>query len=354
MIILLACRVGLRKSSSKHSRDERILDEMESSGIMVNDAVIVSPHGDDNFTSIGAAIDSAPNNTNPEDGYFVIYARKGHYKEYVVVPKYKKNIMLLGDGINKTIITGKHNFVDGWTTFNSSTFAVLGERFVAIDITFKNTAGPEKHQAVAVRNNADFSTFYRCSFEGYQDTLYAHSLRQFYKECDIYGTVDFIFGNAAAVFQSCNLYARKPMPNQKNAFTAQGRTDPNQNTGISIHNCTIEAAPDLAIDLNSSLNFLGRPWKVYSRTVIMQSYIGPLISSVGWLEWNGTVGLETLYYGEFENHGPGANTSRRVQWPGYSLMNATQALNFTVLNFTLGDTWLPDTDIPFFAGLIEN
>ncbi|PRQ56005.1 putative pectinesterase [Rosa chinensis] len=345
---------GLRKSSSKNSRGERILEEMESSGIIVNDTVIVSPNGTDNFTSIGAAIEFAPNNTEPEDGYFVIYARKGHYKEYVVVPKYKKNIMLLGDGINKTIITGKHNFVDGWTTFNSSTFAVSGERFVAIDVTFKNTAGPEKHQAVAVRNNADFSTFYRCSFEGYQDTLYAHSLRQFYKECDIYGTVDFIFGNAAAVFQSCNLYARKPMPNQKNAFTAQGRTDPNQNTGISIHNCTIQAAPDLAMDLNSTLNFLGRPWKVYSRTVIMQSYIGPLISAVGWLEWNGTVGLDTLYYGEFENHGPGANTSMRVHWPGYSLMNATQALNFTVLNFTLGDTWLPDTDIPFSPGLIGN
>nr|XP_011470455.1 PREDICTED: probable pectinesterase/pectinesterase inhibitor 47 [Fragaria vesca subsp. vesca] len=184
---------------------------------------------------------------------------------------------------------------------------------------------------------SDLGDVERCSFEGYQDTLYAHSLRQFYKECDIYGTVDFIFGNAAAVFQSCNLYARKPMPNQKNAFTAQGRTDPNQNTGISIHNCTIEAAPDLAMDLNSTLNF----WE-------------GLGSSVGWLEWNGTVGLDTLYYGEFENHGPGANTSRRVQWPGYSLMNATQALNFTVLNFTLGDTWLPYTDIPFFAGLIEN
>lgn len=113
---------GLRKSSSNKSRGERILDEMESSGIIVNDSVIVSRDGTDNFTSIGAAIDSAPNNTKPEDGYFVIYLRKGHYKEYVVVPKYKKNIMLLGDGINKTVITGKHNFVDGWTTFNSSTF----------------------------------------------------------------------------------------------------------------------------------------------------------------------------------------------------------------------------------------
>ncbi|TQD84127.1 hypothetical protein C1H46_030327 [Malus baccata] len=348
---------ALRKSSGKNSttseRGERILEEMESSGILVNDTVIVSPYGTDNFTSIGDAITSAPEKLKPEDGYFVIYVRGGCYHEYIVIAKHKTNIMLLGDGINSTVITGNHSFVDDWTTFNSSTFAVSAERFVAVDITFRNTAGPEKHQAVAVRNNADLSTFYRCSFEGYQDTLYVHSLRQFYKECDIYGTVDFIFGNAAAVFQSCNLYARKPMPNQKNAFTAQGRTDPNQNPGISIQKCTIEAAPDLAADLNSTLNFLGRPWKVFSRTVIMQSYIGSLISSVGWLEWNGTVGLDTLFYGEFQNHGPGANTTRRVQWPGYSLMNATQALNFTVSNFTLGDTWLPDTDIPFHGGLLN-
>lgn len=71
--------------------------------------------------------------------------------------------------------------------------AVVGDRFVAVDVTFRNTAGPEKHQAVAVRNNADGSTFYRCSFEGYQDTLYVHSLRQFYRECDIYGMIYHIF-----------------------------------------------------------------------------------------------------------------------------------------------------------------
>ncbi|KAL9451103.1 hypothetical protein AB3S75_012786 [Citrus x aurantiifolia] len=333
----------------------RNLGEVESSGILVNQSVIVSPHGTDNFTTIGDAIAFSPNNSKPEDGYFVIYAREGVYEEYVVVPKHKKNLLLIGDGINRTVITGNHSVMDGWTTFNSSTFAVSGERFVAVDVTFKNTAGPAKHQAVALRNNADLSSFYRCSFEGYQDTLYVHSLRQFYRECDIYGTVDFIFGNAAAVFQNCNIYARKPMPNQKNAVTAQGRTDPNQNTGIAIQNCSIVAAPDFANDLNSTattLNYLGRPWKEFSRTVYMQSYIGDLISPVGWLEWNGTVGLDTLYYGEFQNYGPGANTTMRVKWPGYSLMNASQALNFTVYNFTMGDTWLPDTDIPFCGGLV--
>ncbi|KAJ8438326.1 hypothetical protein Cgig2_013374 [Carnegiea gigantea] len=252
--------------------------------------------------------------------------------------------MLLGDGINRTAIAGNRNVADGWTTFNSATFAVSGERFVAIGITFMNLAGPEKHQAVAVRNNADLSTFYRCSFMGYQDTLNVQSMRQFYRECDIYGTIDFIFGNSASVFQNCNLYARKPLLNQKSTFTAQGRSDPNQSTGISIHNCTIQAAPDLAATPNmTTLSYLGRPWHNYSRTVYMQSYIGDVIDP------SRTVGLDTIFYGEFKNYGPGANTSLRMQWPGYKLMNASEAMNFTVYNFTMGDTWLPYADIPFEA-----
>ncbi|XVF41037.1 hypothetical protein PTKIN_Ptkin01aG0248100 [Pterospermum kingtungense] len=290
-----------------------MLGEVDANGILVHDVAIVGPYEGDNFTTIGEAIASAPNNLNPEDGYFIIYGRQGHYQEYITVPKEKKNIMLIGDGINNTIITGNHNRIDGWTTYNSSTFVVTGERFVAVDVTFKNTAGPDERQAVAVRNSADFSIFHRCSFVGYQDTLYVHSLRQFYRECDMYGTVDFIFGNAAAVFQSCNLYVRKPLPEQKNTITAQGRTDPNQNTGISIQNCTIEAAPDLATNLSTNLNYLGRPRKQYSRTVFMQSYIGELTSPFGWLEWNGTFGLDTLYYGEFGNYGTGADTSMRVK-----------------------------------------
>ncbi|KAG7576764.1 Pectinesterase inhibitor domain [Arabidopsis thaliana x Arabidopsis arenosa] len=350
---------GLRKTCDndkdcrKASRNLGELGETSGGSILVSKAVIVGPYKSDNFTTITDAIAAAPNNTRPEDGYFVIYAREGVYEEYIVVPINKKNLMLIGDGINKTIITGNHNVVDGWTTYNCSSFAVVGERFMAVDVTFRNTAGPEKHQAVALRNNAEGSSFYRCSFEGYQDTLYVHSLRQFYRECDIYGTIDFIFGNAAAIFQNCNIYARKPMAKQKNAITAHGRLDPNQNTGISIINCTITAAPDLAADPKSAMTFLGRPWKPYSRTVFMQSYISDIVQPVGWLEWNGTTGLDTIYYGEYDNFGPGANTNQRVQWLGYNLLNLAEAMNFTVYNFTMGDTWLPQTDIPFYGGLLR-
>ncbi|KAF3622129.1 hypothetical protein FXO38_31442 [Capsicum annuum] len=158
---------------------------------------------------------------------------------------------------------------------------VVGQGFVAVNITFENTAGPINHQAVAVRNGADLSTFYSCSFHGYQDTLCVHSLRQFYRECDIYGTIEFIFGNAAAVFQNSNIYPKLPLQNQFNAITAQGRTDPNQNTGISIQNCTVKPADDLKFGNSSTEPYLGRPWKEYSRTVYAQSFIDGYVNPLG-------------------------------------------------------------------------
>ena len=221
-----------------------------------------------------------------------------------------------------------------------------------MNMTFQNTAGAAKHQAVAVRSGADLSTFYLCSFEGYQDTLYAHSMRQFYRECDIYGTVDFIFGNAAVVFQNCNIYSRLPMQGQSNTITAQGRMDPNQNTGTSIQNCTLVAAPDLKSDNGSTQTYLGRPWKLYSRTVIMQSFMDGSINPSGWLPWNGDFALSTLYYAEFNNTGPGSNTSNRVSWPGYHVISNPDALNYTVTSFLLGGIWLPQTGVPYSDGLL--
>ena len=83
---------------------------------------------------------------------------------------------------------------------------MVGDGFIARGMTFRNTAGASNHQAVALRSGSDLSVYYQCSFEGYQDTLYTYSERQFYRECDIYGTVDFIFGNAAVVFQNYNIF----------------------------------------------------------------------------------------------------------------------------------------------------
>ncbi|KAJ1292404.1 hypothetical protein BS78_02G388700 [Paspalum vaginatum] len=321
---------------------------MLQQGAPVGSDLVVAKDGSGNFSTVGEAVAAAPNNS---DARFVIYIKAGGYFENVEVGSEKTNLMFVGDGMWRTVIKASRNVVDNSTTFRSATLAVVGTGFLARDLTVENSAGPGKHQAVALRVNADLSAFYRCSFAGYQDTLYVHSLRQFYRDCDVYGTVDFVFGDAAAVLQGCSLYARRPDPGQKNVFTAQGREDPNQNTGIVVQGGKVAAAADLLPVLANFSTFLGRPWKQYSRTVFVQTKMESLIHPRGWLEWNGTFALDTLYYAEYMNRGPGANTSARVAWPGYHVLtNATDAANFTVLNFVQGDLWLNSTPFPYALG----
>ncbi|KDP33983.1 hypothetical protein JCGZ_07554 [Jatropha curcas] len=311
--------------------------------------VVVAADGTGNFSKIMDAVESAPDNSLRR---YVIYIKKGIYNEYVEIKKKKWNLMMIGEGMGVTVISGNRNYIDGWTTFRTATFAVSGRGFIARDITFENTAGPAKHQAVALRSDSDLSVFFRCEIKGYQDSLYTHTMRQFYRECRISGTVDFIFGDATAVFQNCQILARKGLQNQKNTITAHGRKDPNQPTGYSIQFCNISADIDLLPYINSSYTYLGRPWKNFSRTVVMQSYMSDAIRPEGWLEWNGSMYLDSLYYGEYSNYGPGAGLGKRVNWPGYHIFNtSSEATNFTVAQFIEGKLWLPDTGVRFTAGL---
>ncbi|MQL97937.1 hypothetical protein Taro_030632 [Colocasia esculenta] len=236
-----------------------------------------------NFTTVQAAVDLAPNKGKVR---YVIYVKQGTYEKNVNVGKRKTNLMITGDGMNKTTIIGSLNVVDGSTTFNSATLVIGGEGFIPHDIYIQNTAGPEKQQVVALRVGADKSAINRCMIEAYQDTLYTHSLRYI-----VSGTVSFIFGNAAVVFQNYSL----------NLVTAQGWTDPNQNTGTSVQNCRVVPSADLAPVKGTILSYLGRPRKEYSRTVFLQSYLNDHIAPRGWLEWSGTVALDMLFHGEYNN-----------------------------------------------------
>ncbi|KAL2481950.1 Pectinesterase/pectinesterase inhibitor 3 [Abeliophyllum distichum] len=311
--------------------------------------VTVAADGSGNYRTVSEAVAAAPESSTRR---YIIRIKAGVYRENVIIPKKKTNLMFVGDGRTTTIITGNKNVVDGSTTFNSATVAVVGDGFLARDVTFQNTAGPSKHQAVALRVNADLTAFYRCDMLAYQDTLYVHSLRQFYVSCFVAGTVDFIFGNAAVVLQNCDIHARRPNSGQRNMVTAQGRDDPNQNTGIVIQKCRIGATSDLQAVIGSVESYLGRPWKEYSRTVIMQSDISNVIRPAGWYEWNGNFALDTLFYAEYQNTGAGADTSNRVTWRGFRVLtSATQAQPFTAGNFIAGGSWLAATGFPFSLGL---
>lgn len=324
--------------------DRRLL---QSSTVTPN--VVVAADGSGNYKTVSEAVAAAPQDSTTR---YVIRIKAGVYRESVDVPKKKKNIMFLGDGRSNTIITASKNVQDGSTTFNSATVAAVGAGFLARDITFQNTAGASKHQAVALRVGSDLSAFYKCDILAYQDSLYVHSNRQFFINCLIAGTVDFIFGNAAVVLQDCDIHARRPNSGQKNMVTAQGRTDPNQNTGIVIQKSRIGATSDLRPVQSSFPTYLGRPWKQYSRTVVMQSSITNVIDPAGWFPWDGNFALDTLYYAEYQNSGAGAGTSGRVKWKGYKVItSSTEAQGFTPGSFIAGGSWLRATTFPFSLGL---
>lgn len=323
-------------------KDRKLLQESS-----VNPDVVVAKDGSGNFTSISEAVASVPKKSKTR---FVIYVKAGKYTERVVIDKSIWNVMMYGEGQTKTIVSGSLNFRDGTVTFNTATFVAAGKGFIARDMGFENSAGPDGHQAVAVRTGSDQSVFYRCSFDGYQDTLYAHSNRQFYRECSITGTVDFIFGNAAVVFQGCSILPREPNANQMVTITAQGKKDPNENTGISIQGCHI-----LPFGGNiTAPTYLGRPWKEYSTTVIMQTGIGSFLKPAGWLSWTGdnTEPPSTIFYAEYENTGPGSSVTNRVNWAGYKAsISSDEASKFTVNSFIQGDEWLPNTGVTYMASL---
>ncbi|KAK4745515.1 hypothetical protein SAY87_011827 [Trapa incisa] len=329
-------------------KDRKLLQ----SGSSLQPDLVVAKDGSGNYSCIQAAIDEAARRDSM-NSKFVIYVRRGVYAENIQVGINNSNIVLIGEGMRYTIITGNRSVKGGYTTYSCATAGIDGLGFMARGLTFRNGAGPHKGQAVALRSASDLSVFYRCGFEGYQDTLFVHSQRQFYRECIVYGTIDFIFGNAAVVFQNCIIYVRRPLNGQANMITAQGRNDPYQNTGISIQNSRVLAAADLQPVIRAFKTYLGRPWQQYSRTMYMKTYLGSLVSPVGWSTWEGSdYALDTLYYGEYLNFGPRASSRYRVRWKGFHVItNATVASYFTVDSLIAGKSWLPSTGVPFASGL---
>ncbi|KAH7283740.1 hypothetical protein KP509_34G021900 [Ceratopteris richardii] len=312
-------------------------------------ALTVSLDGSGDYSTVQAAVDAAPEGAVT---WFVIHVRAGVYHERVNIPSTKTRLALIGDGMGKTVITGDYNAqMQGVTTYDSATVAIDGDRFVAVGMTFENTAGPEKHQAVALRVDSDFAAFYNCSFQAFQDTLYVHSLRQFFKNCQIEGTVDFIFGNAASFFQDCTILFRPGLPNVgTSVVTAQGRTDPGETSALVFHKCNLNGTPTfLQQTPMKHKSYLGRPWKTFSRTIFLECEMGGFFQPEGWLAWNGSPDVEGVLYGEYLSSGPGGQPSERVPWS--TQLSHDMALFFTIAPFIQGDRWLPSTNIPYSLSL---
>ncbi|WJZ90594.1 hypothetical protein VitviT2T_009726 [Vitis vinifera] len=330
------------------SATDRKLLALQDNGRLTPNA-IVAKDGSGHFTTIAAALAAYPKNLK---GRYVIYVKAGIYREYITVTKDHVNVYMYGDGPRKTIVTGTKCYRDGITTYKTATFSAIGKGFVARSMGFVNTAGPDGHQAVALRVQSDMSAFFNCRMDGYQDTLYVQAHRQFYRNCVISGTIDFIFGDSTTVIQNSLIIVRRPNDKQQNTVTAQGKTEKRETTGLVIHDCRIVPEQKLFPDRFKIPSFLGRPWKPYSKTIIMETTLGDFIQPAGWTPWAGKFVPNTLLYAEYGNLGPGANTHSRVTWKGYRIIKTrNEALQYTVNSFIQGNLWLKQINIPYLPGL---
>jgi pectinesterase len=249
----------------------------------------------------------------------------GTYHERVIITQNNTNITFLGKGKSPedVVITNSLNAKQAGGTFFTETVEINGAGFEADNLTFENTAG-NTGQAVAVADRADRSIFKHCRLLGHQDTLFADYGRQYYVDSYIEGGVDFIFGNAAAVFDHTELHANGP-----GYLTAQSRTAPDQTTGYVILNSRVTSSIDhTAQPVSSNASFagaksiasakgttgLGRPWRPYSRVIYINTELPADINPAGWNNWNNPANEKTAYYAESNSIGPGANPSTRVPW----------------------------------------
>ncbi len=266
---------------------------------------VVAQDGSGDFFTVQEAINAVPDFR--KNVRTTILVRKGDYKEKVVIPESKINISLIGqdgavitydDYANKPNVFGENKGTSG-----SSTCYIYAPDFYAENITFANSAGPVG-QAVACFVSGDRAFFKNCRFLGYQDTLYTYgkNSRQYYEDCYIEGTVDFIFGWSTAVFNRCHINSKS-----KGYVTAPS-TDAGKQYGYAFYDCQLTA------DEGVGGVYLSRPWRPYAQAVFVNCDLGKHILPVGWHNWNKKEAEKTVFYAEYESKGDGANVKERAKF----------------------------------------
>lgn len=291
-----------------------------------------TPHGMMVFPTIENALDHAPQPAN--GGRVIIRITPGVYHERIWVPQNRPNVELLGLGKTPadTVIVSNHYAGESGGTFFTETAEIAGNGFIADNLTFKNSAGPVG-QALAASVLADRVIFKHCRFLGYQDTLFANYGRQYYVDDYISGAVDFIFGNATAVFDHDVIHV---IGHGGGMITAQSRLSPTSTTGYVIRDSKITLGP--GIGTHGNYEGLGRPWRYYARVVYLNTYMPKGILPQGFGDWGYKPNQKTAFYAEAGSKGPGANPAARVPWE--RKLNAAEIEHFQPRNFLRGsDDW---------------
>lgn len=281
--------------------------------------IVVSADGHGDCRTVQEGIDACPDYSHQEITRVLI--RKGTYKEMVSIPHTKFRLYIKGEGADNTLLTFDKYAKALWPgrdiavgTSGSASIYIHASYITFEDIAFENSAGEGKEigQAVAVFTDGDFLFFNRCRFLGNQDTLYTYGRfgkfggikRNYFKDCYIEGTTDFIFGTSIAFFENCHIHSKK------NSYVTAASTLQGQKYGYVFVNCRLTA--DEGIDKC----YLGRPWGAYAKTVFIHCELGGHIVADGWHDWEKEGKPDTKknsYYAEYGNFGPGAQ-GPRVKW----------------------------------------
>lgn len=280
---------------------------------------VVSPDGHGDFKTVQEAIDACPDYSHKEITRILVKA--GTYKEMVSIPHTKFRLYIKGEGAENTLITYDKYAKALWPgrdiavgTSGSASIYIHASYITFEDIAFENSAGEGKEigQAVAVFTDGDFLFFNRCRFLGNQDTLYTYGRfgkfggikRNYFKDCYIEGTTDFIFGTSIAYFEGCTIHSKK------NSYVTAASTLQGQKYGYVFKDCKLTAAPGI------DKCYLGRPWGAYAKTVFIGCELGEHIVADGWHDWEKEGKPNTKknsFYAEYGNYGPGAE-GPRVKW----------------------------------------
>lgn len=289
---------------------------------------VVAKDGSGDFFTVQEAINAVPDHRGSKRT--TILVREGVYNEKIVIPQSKINLSLIGQGDVRLsggdFASKKNIFGEDMGTTGSSTVYIYAPDFYAENITFENTAG-QVGQAVACFVGGDRAIFRNCRFLGNQDTLYTWTRgRQYYQQCYIEGTVDFIFGSSTAVFDRCQIHSKR------RGYLTAPSTEQNSQYGYVFLDCRMTA--DEGVDRV----YLSRPWRDYAKAAFIRCEMGGHIHPEGWHNWGKPERELTSFYAEFGNTGEGAATEHRAKF-GHIL---TDADAYTIENILKGsDNWNP-------------
>ncbi|MGA9211817.1 pectinesterase family protein [Kaistella sp.] len=267
------------------------------------DSFVVSKDGKGDFLTIQEAI----NNTKAFPYQrMTIFIKNGIYKEKIKLHEWNSHLSLIGENRDSTIITFDDYFdkmgLGRNNTFFTPTFLVEANDVVLKNLTIENSAG-DIGQAIALSINANRVGILHCKILGNQDTLYLTGEgKHYFKDCFIEGTTDFIFGSATAFFENCEIVSKK------DSYITAASTPENTKFGFVFNDCKFISTKGV------SKVYLGRPWRIYAKTVILNSNLGNHILPEGWSNWDKKEAETKSFFAEFNNSGAGSNSKLRVKW----------------------------------------